>query len=72
VLIRHSLASVNFLLACVGATQVTRVLRYQASINGDSIPQEIEAAAKAEGKRLESIVMDPKGAIQKVEKDAEA
>ena len=64
----RSLASVNFLLFCVGATQVSRVLSYQASLKGETIPQEIESAAKAEGRRLEAVVKDPKGAIEKAEK----
>jgi hypothetical protein len=42
------LASVNFLLFCVGATQTTRVLLYQQSLKGDSIGAEIQEDAKKE------------------------
>ncbi|KAK4507651.1 hypothetical protein PRZ48_001386 [Zasmidium cellare] len=47
------LASVNFLLFCVGATQTTRVLMYQQSLKGDSVGDEVKKAAKQEGKDLE-------------------
>ena len=47
------LASVNFLLFCVGATQTTRVLLYQQSLKGDSVESEVKKAAKQEGKDLE-------------------
>lgn len=63
-----SLASVNFLLFCVGATQVTRVLLYQSSQKGDSVTQEIKDAATAEGHRLEEVVKNPKDALKKAEK----
>lgn len=63
-----SLASVNFLLFCVGATQSTRVLLYQQSLKKDSIPQEIEKAAKDEEQTLEGIMKDPKAALKKAEK----
>lgn len=60
------LASVNFLLFCVGATQVTRALIYQRSLKGDSVTAEAEKAAKEGGKLLENIVEDPKGAIKNI------
>lgn len=47
------LASVNFLLFCVGATQVTRVLRYQQGLKGgleevkEEVKKEVEEAKKA-------------------------
>ena len=50
------LASVNFLLFCVGGTLVTRVLLYQQSLKQDSVGQEIKAEAKAEGKDFEQAV----------------
>lgn len=50
------LASVNFLLFCVGATQTTRVLMYQQSLKGDSMGDEIKQAAKQEGKDFEKAV----------------
>lgn len=50
------LASVNFILFCVGATQVTRVVMYQQSLKGDSVGEEIKAEAKQEGKEFEQAV----------------
>lgn len=50
------LASVNFLLFCVGATQTTRVLMYQQSLKGDSMGDEIKKEAKEEGKDFEKAV----------------
>ena len=47
------LASVNFLLFCVGATQTTRVLLYQRSL-GESVGDEIKREGKQELKDLES------------------
>lgn len=64
----YSLASVNFLLFCVGATQVTRVVSYQQSLKNDSVPEELEKAAKQEGGTLEGIAKDPKGAIENAKK----
>ncbi|KAK4548312.1 hypothetical protein LTR36_010182 [Oleoguttula mirabilis] len=62
------LASVNFLLFCVGTTQVTRILRYQASIKGDSVGAEAEKAAKEEEGVLEKVVRDPKSVVDAVTK----
>jgi hypothetical protein len=64
----YSLASVNFLLFCVGATQVSRILLWKQSIKGDTIPSELERAGKQEGRELEAIVKDPKGAYEKAKK----
>lgn len=50
------LASVNFLLFCVGATQCSRVFMYQQSLKGDSMGDEVKKAAKQEGKDLEKAV----------------
>jgi hypothetical protein len=50
------LASVNFLLFCVGATQTGRVLSYQASLKGTTVPEEIAQAAKDQGKKVEAAV----------------
>ncbi|KAF7845693.1 hypothetical protein BT93_L1197 [Corymbia citriodora subsp. variegata] len=50
------LASVNFLLFCVGATQTTRVLLYQQSLKGDSAGSEVKKAAKQEGKDFEQAI----------------
>ena len=43
------LASVNFLLFCVGATQVSRVLRYQSEMKGQTLGEEV-AEKVGEGK----------------------
>jgi len=67
VLTLSSLASVNFLLFCVGAAQSVRVLLYQQSLKKDSVPAEIEKAAKQEGRTLEAVAKDPKGALKKAE-----
>lgn len=61
----HSLASVNFLVFCTGATQCVRVLLYQQSLKGDSISAEAEKAAKEEGSTLKSIAKDPEAAVEK-------
>lgn len=58
------LASVNFLLFCVGATQVSRVLMYQQSLKGESVGDVVKDDAKAAGKNLEQAA---KKAEQKVE-----
>jgi len=50
------LASVNFLVFCVGATQVTRVLLYQQSVKGESIVEEVKDAARQEGRDLKEAV----------------
>jgi len=62
------LASVNFLLFCVGATQVSRILLWQQAQKGDTIPEEIKKAGKQEGRELEAIAKDPKGAIENAKK----
>ena len=58
------LASVNFLLFCVGATQVSRVLMYQKSLKGETLGEEIKDEAKSEGSKLEQ-------AFEKAEKKVE-
>jgi hypothetical protein len=55
------LASVNFLLGCVGITQVVRVLLYQRSIAG------VEGAVKEEGRALEKAVKNPEAVKEAVE-----
>ncbi|KAM0712164.1 hypothetical protein Q7P37_011258 [Cladosporium fusiforme] len=60
------LASVNFLLFCVGATQTTRVLMYNASQKNES---PIEAAKQEVSKdvgAVEKIVETPKAAVKSV------
>ncbi|PNS13980.1 hypothetical protein CAC42_6493 [Sphaceloma murrayae] len=49
------LASVNFLLFCVGATQVGRVLLYQQSLKGDSVGEEAKKLAVEEGRDLKAV-----------------
>lgn len=58
------LASVNFVLFCVGTAQVTRALLYQQSLKGNTLPEEAENAAKSEATILEKVVEDPKGAVK--------
>jgi len=60
------LASVNFLLFCVGATQVSRVLSYQSSLKGDSEMDEAKKELKKDAQGLERIVEDPKAAVKSV------
>lgn len=60
-----SLASVNFLLFCVGATQTVRVLLYQQSLKNGTLPQAAEDAAKNEGGIAKSIAQDPEAAVKK-------
>lgn len=55
------LASVNFLLFCVGTTQVTRVLRYQSSLGG---AEGVKAAIKDEEKNLEKVVKDAEAKVE--------
>jgi len=59
------LASVNFLLFCVGATQTVRVLLYQQSLKNGTLPQAAEDAAKNEGGIAKSIAQDPEAAVKK-------
>jgi len=59
------LASVNFLLFCVGASQVTRALLYQQSLKADGLLDEAEKAAKQEGKIAEGIAKNPEAAAKK-------
>lgn len=46
------LASVNFLVSCVGATQVGRAVNYQRSLKAGSVGEQLKAVAKDEGKDL--------------------
>ena len=47
------LATVNFFLFCVGATQVSRVLIYRQSLKGTSSTGEVKDAAKEEAKTVQ-------------------
>lgn len=63
----HSLASVNFLLFCVGATQTSRVLMYQSEQKKTSVGEELKNELKADEKAVERLIKDPKGAVKEVE-----
>lgn len=60
------LASVNFLLFCVGATQTTRVLLYNASQKNDSALEAAKKEADKDISAVEKIVEDPKAALKSV------
>ncbi|KAK5129641.1 hypothetical protein LTR08_003003 [Meristemomyces frigidus] len=63
------LASVNFLLFCVGSTQVARILMWQSSVQGDSIGAEAVKAVKEEVRDLERVVKEgPAGVVDAVKK----
>ena len=53
------LASVNFLLFCVGATQVTRVLQYQSELKGQSLGEELKDKAQDAGNKVKEVANDP-------------
>ncbi|KAK4635402.1 putative mitochondrial pyruvate carrier 2 [Fulvia fulva] len=59
------LASVNFLLFCVGATQVSRVLSYQSSLKNEGVGEVLKEDAKAEGKHLEKAAGQAEKAVEK-------
>ena len=60
------LASVNFLLFCVGATQTTRVLLYNASQKNDTALDAAKKEADKDISAVEKIVEDPKAALKSV------
>jgi hypothetical protein len=60
------LASVNFLLFCVGATQTTRVLLYNRSLKNDSVVDVAKVEAGKDASAIEKIVEDPKAALKSV------
>jgi hypothetical protein len=60
------LASVNFLLFCVGATQTTRVLLYNRSLKNDSVVDVAKQEAGKDASAIEKIVEDPKAALKSV------
>ena len=53
------LASVNFLLFCVGATQVSRVLSYQSELKGQTLGQNLAEKAEQGKERVGEMVQDP-------------
>jgi len=60
------LASVNFLLFCVGATQTTRVLLYNASQKNDSVVDAAKKEANKDVSAVEKIVEEPKAALKSI------
>ncbi|KAK5016902.1 hypothetical protein BJ546DRAFT_968695 [Cryomyces antarcticus] len=62
------LASVNFLLFCVGATQISRIFLYHQSLKDSTLAEEAKKAAKEEGHIIEGMVKDPQGALKRAEK----
>ena len=60
------LASVNFLLFCVGATQTTRVLMYNASQKNENTLDAAKDEANKDVSAVEKIVEDPKAALKSV------
>jgi mitochondrial pyruvate carrier 2 len=60
------LASVNFLLFLVGATQTGRVLSYQASKKGETVEGALKDELKRDEGAVEKFVEDPKGAVKSV------
>jgi len=60
------LASVNFLLFCVGATQTTRVLLYNASQKNDSVVDAAKKEANKDASAVEKIVEEPKAALKSI------
>jgi len=66
--IENRLAGVNFLLCCVGVTQVTRIVMYESSVNNSTLPQVAEADAKDGRKTVKGVVEDPEGAARRAKK----
>ena len=64
---RTRLAAVNFLLAGVGITQVSRILLWQRSVKDGSMQGIAEEYAKDVAERAEGVVKDPQKALKKVE-----
>lgn len=61
------LAAVNFLLAGVGVTQVTRILLYQRSQKTGSVEKAVEKGAKDVADTAKGVAKDPERAVRKVE-----
>lgn len=66
-IIGDRLAAVNFLLAGVGVTQVTRILMYQSSQKTGSVGKAVEKDAKDVAATAKGVVKDPERAVRKVE-----
>ena len=61
------LAAVNFLLGCVGVTQVTRIFLYQRSLKNETIPEVAQKSAQDVADTARGVVTDPEGAAKKAE-----
>ena len=58
------LATVNFFLFCVGATQVSRVLIYRQSLKGTSATGEAKDTVKEEAKVAQGVLEHPEEAAK--------
>ena len=58
------LATVNFFLFCVGATQVSRVLIYRKSLKGTSATKEAKDAVKEEAESVQKVLEHPEEAAK--------
>lgn len=61
------LAAVNFLLAGVGVTQVTRILMYQSSLKTGSVEKAVKRDAKDVADTAKGVAKDAERAVRKVE-----
>ena len=59
----RSLAAVNFFLASVGLTQVTRIFLYQRSLSNGTISQVAESDVKDIAETTEGILKDSKKSL---------
>ncbi|KAI9670929.1 MAG: hypothetical protein M1817_003814 [Caeruleum heppii] len=67
--VNYLLAAVNFFLGCVGATQVTRILRWRRTDEGKaSMAKEAQKVAEEEAGVAKGIAKDPEGAAKKAVK----
>lgn len=64
----YSLATVNFFVFLTGAVQTTRIFLWRKSQDGLTAGQELKELAKEEGRAIESVIRDPKGAVIRAEK----
>ena len=53
------LASVNFLLFCVGAAQTSRVLSYQSELKGQSLGENVAEQAKDAKEKVVDVARNP-------------
>ncbi|KAI9711478.1 MAG: hypothetical protein M1820_002041 [Bogoriella megaspora] len=64
----YFLATVNFFLFTVGATQCTRILLYRQSLKNTPLSEELAQVAQEQAEAAQRIVDDPQGAIEKGKK----